>query len=157
VGDLDDVWVFADIYESDLARVHDGQRVEVSVMGVSHPFEGTVDYVASMLDPQTRTARLRCTIKNPGHLLEPEMFGTVRVSVAPVEALALPRAAIVHLAGQSLVFVDRGPAPDGRTRFERRPIVADEGGDAPFVPVEHGLDSGQSVVVKGADGLSTRM
>jgi cobalt-zinc-cadmium efflux system membrane fusion protein len=157
VGDVDDVWVFADIYESDLARVHAGQRVDVSVMSVPRPFEGKIDYVANMLDPQTRTARLRCTIKNPSHLLEPEMLGTVRVSVAPLQALAVPRGAILHLAGQSLVFVDQGPAPDGRTRFERLPIVADESGDAPFVPVEHGLESGQKVVAKGANGLSMRL
>jgi cobalt-zinc-cadmium efflux system membrane fusion protein len=157
VGDLDEVWVFADIYETDLSRVHAGQAVQVSVVGTGKPFAGKVDYVAEMLDPQTRTARLRCTIANPDRLLEPEMYGTVRVAVAPVQALAIPREAILHLAGQALVFVERGPAPDGRTRFERMPVVVDESGDARFVPVEHGLEPGEKVVVKGADALSSRL
>jgi len=157
VGDLDDVWVFADIYETDLARVHAGEHVEVSVVGTGKPYEGKVDYVASMLDPQTRTARLRCTIQNPDHRLEPEMYGTVRVAVKPIQALAIPREAILHLAGQALVFVERGAAPDGRTRFERLPLVVDESGDAPFVPVEHGLERGEKVVAKGAEALSSRL
>jgi cobalt-zinc-cadmium efflux system membrane fusion protein len=157
VGDLDVVWVFADIYEKDLARVHAGQHVDVSVMGSPKPFEGQVDYVADMLDAQTRTARLRCTIANPDHTLEPEMYGTVRVSVAPIQALAVPRSAILHLAGQSLVFVERGPALDGRIRYERLPVVVDESAEGPFVPVEHGLDRGEKVVAQGADALSTRL
>jgi cobalt-zinc-cadmium efflux system membrane fusion protein len=157
VGDLDDVWVFADIHEKDLPRVHAGEHVSVSVTGVADRFEGQVDYVADMLDPQTRTARLRCTILNPAHRLEPEMYGTVRVSVAPIQALAVPRGAIMHLADQSLVFVERGPAPDGRTRYERLPVVVDESGAAPFVPVEHGLEQGDRVVAIGADALSTRL
>jgi cobalt-zinc-cadmium efflux system membrane fusion protein len=157
VGDLDDVWVFADIYETDLARVHAGQRVEVSVVGTGKPFQGKVDYVANMLDPQTRTARLRCSIHNPDHQLEPEMYGTVRVAVAPVQALAVPRGAILHLAGQALVFVERGMAPDGRMRFERLPLVVDESGDMPFVPVEHGLERGDKVVATGAEVLSSRL
>jgi cobalt-zinc-cadmium efflux system membrane fusion protein len=157
VGDLGDVWVFAEVYEMDLARVHAGQHVELSVTGVAKVFEGKIDYVANMLNPQTRTARLRCTIPNPEHSLEPEMYGTVRVSVAPIQALAVPRAAILHLAGQSLVFVEQGLAPDGRTRYERLPIVVDESGEAPFIPVQHGLDRGQRVVTKGGDALSTRL
>jgi membrane fusion protein, heavy metal efflux system len=157
VGDLDDVWVYADVYEKDLARVHAGENVSVSVTGVPQPYQGQVDYVADMLDPQTRTARLRCTIPNPDHRLEPEMYGTVRVNVAAIRALSVPRTAIMHLAGQSLVFVERGPAPDGRMRFERLPVIVDESGEKLFVPVQHGLDRGEKVVAKGAEALSTRL
>lgn len=157
VGDLDDVWVFADIYESDLARVHAGQHVTVSVVGIDRPLEGQVDYLADMLDPQTRTARLRCTIPNPDHRLEPEMYATVRVTVAPLQALSIPRSAILHLAGQSLVFIDRGPAPDGRMRYERLPITIDESGELPFVAVQHGVERGDKVVAAGAEALSVRL
>jgi hypothetical protein len=50
--------------------------------------------------------------------------------------------------------VENGQAPDGRTRFERLPVVVDETVSTPFVPVEHGLDRGQQVVAKGAEKLS---
>jgi hypothetical protein len=85
------------------------------------------------------------------------MYGTVRVAVAPIQALAVPRGAILHLAGQALVFVERGMAPDGRTRFERLPIMVDESGDMPFVPVEHGLERGDKVVATGGEALSSRL
>lgn len=157
VGDVDVLWVFADVYESDLARVHAGLPVDLTVMGITTTFHGTIDYVSDMLDPQTRTARLRCTIPNPDHTLEPEMYGTVRVHVAPVETLAIPRKAILHLGGQQLVFVDRGVSPDGRTRFERLPVTVDESGDNPYVAVQHGLERGDRIAAQGTEALSTKL
>jgi cobalt-zinc-cadmium efflux system membrane fusion protein len=157
VGDLDQVWLYADVYESDLGRVHEGQAIDLTVVGIPTAFRGTIDYLADMLDPQTRTARLRCTIDNPEHKLEPEMYGTVRVHVAPVQALAIPRKSIVHLGDQQLVFVDRGAAPDGRTRFERMPVVADETGADPYVPITHGVDENQRIVVSGGEMLSAKL
>jgi cobalt-zinc-cadmium efflux system membrane fusion protein len=157
IGDLDRVWVMADVYETDLARVHVGAHVEVTVMGLTQPFEGNVEWLADVLDPQTRTARLRCSIANADALLKPEMYGTVRVSVAPGSALAIARSAILHLADLTFVFVDRGPTADGREKFERLPIVADESGPGLWVPVAHGLDRGERVVVQGAQALSARL
>ncbi|HEY1691475.1 MAG TPA: efflux RND transporter periplasmic adaptor subunit [Polyangiaceae bacterium] len=157
VGDVDDVWVYADVYEADLARVHLGQPVDLSVIGIPIVFHGKVDILASMLDPQTRTTRLRTTIPNPEHKLEPEMYGTVRVHVAPIEALSVPKTAILRLGGQQLVFIDRGPAPDGRERFERMPITADEDRDVPFAPVMHGLEKGEKIAVEGAAALNGKL
>lgn len=157
VGDTDLVWLFGAVYETDLSRVTAGAKVEVSVVGLPHAFEGKVDYVSGMLDPQTRTATLRCTIPNPGHELKPEMYGTLRVSVAPIEALAVARSAILHLGGTALVFVDRGTSPDGRERFERLPVSVDESGAGEWVPVKHGVEAGDRVVVKGAEALSSKL
>jgi len=157
IGDLKRVWMLADVYESDLSRVHVGAHVEVTAMGLTQPFEGSVEWVSAVLDPQTRTARLRCSIENPDGLLRPEMYGTVRVSVAPASALAVPPAAIVKLADQPFVFLDRGPAPDGREKFERTPVVADDTGATLWIPVLHGLERGDRVVVQGTTALSARL
>jgi membrane fusion protein, heavy metal efflux system len=157
VGDIDEVWVYADVFQYDLARVHPGQSVDVSVVGLESPFHGTIELLSNMLDPQTRTTRLRCTIANPEHKLKPEMFATVSVHVTPIQALAIPRKAILHLGDHQLVFLDRGPSPDGRTRFERLPIVADETGESPYVPVSHGVQEGEKLVVRGAELLSGRL
>jgi multidrug efflux pump subunit AcrA (membrane-fusion protein) len=137
--------------------VHAQQLVDLTVTGLEGTFHGTIDYVSSMLDPQTRTARLRCTIANPEHALKPEMFGMVRVHVAPVEALAVPRKAILHMAGHQLVFVDHGASPDGRTRFVRLPVDVDETGENPYVEVTHGLERGNRIVVNGVSVLSTKL
>jgi membrane fusion protein, heavy metal efflux system len=155
VGDVENVWVLADVYEADLARVRSGAHVDVNVIGLEQTFQGSVDWISNILDPQTRTARLRCAIPNPQSLLKPEMYGTVRVSATPIPALAIPRTAIVHLGTQTMVFIDRGAAPDGRKRYERLPVAADENRAGEWVSVTHGLNPGELVVVKGTQSLSS--
>jgi cobalt-zinc-cadmium efflux system membrane fusion protein len=151
VGELDHVWVVADVYEMDLGRIKKGARVTVRV--VSYPsriFEGIVDYVAGQLDPTTRTAKMRCTIANDNRDLKPEMYATVSVSVAERKALAIPRSAMLRLGDQTVVFVQMGTAPNGLIRFERRPVAVDEDEGGDYLPVTHGLERGEKIVTAGA-------
>jgi cobalt-zinc-cadmium efflux system membrane fusion protein len=155
VGEDGQVWVMADAFEVDMARVKAGEHVKVST--VAYPgkvFEGVVDWVAGALDPATRTAKVRCTIPNADHQLKPEMFATVSISVAGKQKLAVPRAAIRHLGEQTVVFVPVGTAPDGKLRFERRPVLVDEQEPGDFVPVTRGVDKGEQVVTSGSALLS---
>jgi membrane fusion protein, heavy metal efflux system len=151
IGELDHVWVVADVYEMDLGRVKNGARVTVRV--VSYPnriFEGTVDYVSGQLDPTTRTAKMRCSIANPDRDLKPEMYATVSVSVAERKALAIPRSAMLRLGDQTVVFVQTGTAPNGLIRFERRPVAVDEDEGGDYLPVTHGLERGEKIVTSGS-------
>ena len=155
VGELDRVWVMADIFEMDLARIKVGTKVTVRV--VTYPgkvFEGRVDWVAGALDPQTRTARVRCTFDNPDKLLKPEMYATVQISVEERKALAVPKGAVLRLGDQTVVFVQKGQTPDGKLKFERVPVTVDEGEGSKWLPVTHGIEPGQSVVTSGAILLS---
>ena len=158
VGELDRVWVLADVYEVDLARVEVGARVSVSV--VAYPdvtFDGKVDWVPGALDPATHTMRVRCTFENPGRQLKPEMYATVRISVPGRSTLAVPRTAIVRLGEQQVVFVER-EAHDGAFHFERMPVeVDDPGGPRALVRVEHGLEVGMRVVTSGAEVIAGMM
>jgi cobalt-zinc-cadmium efflux system membrane fusion protein len=151
VGELDHVWVMADVYEMDLARVKPGAKVTVKV--IAYPgkvFEGKVDWVSGALDPASRTARVRCTFANPDRLLKPEMYATVAISVEEKRALALPKGAVLRLGDQTVVFVETGRTPDGRMKFERLPVKVDEGEGSQWLIVEHGLTKGMSVVTQGA-------
>jgi membrane fusion protein, heavy metal efflux system len=151
VGDDSTVWVMADAFEVDLARVKPGEAVKVSA--VAYPgkvFEGTVDWVSGALDPATRTARVRCTIPNPDHQLKPEMFTTVSISVPGKQKLSVPRAAVRHLGDQTVVFVPLGQTPDCKFRFERRPVLVDEQEPGDFVPVTRGVEKGEQVVTIGS-------
>ncbi len=155
VGELDRVWVIADVYEMDIARVRVGSKVVVKVVAYSGKvFDGKVDWVSGTLDPVTRTAKVRCTFDNPDRLLKPEMYATVQIAVEERLALAIPRDALLRLGDQTVVFVHVGNAPDGRLRFERVPVAVDEGEGSKWVPVAHGLEKGQRVVMKGAILLS---
>jgi len=155
IGELDRVWVLAEVFEMDIARVKMGSKAVVRVVAYPNKvFEGKVDYVSGSLDPQTRTAKIRCTFDNPDRLLKPEMYATVNVSVEERRALAIPHSAVLRLGEQTVVFVDRGNAPDGRHRFERLPVQVDEGEASTWIPVTHGLDKGTKIVTKGAILLS---
>jgi cobalt-zinc-cadmium efflux system membrane fusion protein len=151
IGELDYVWAVADVFEMDLGRIKKGSRVTVRV--VTYPgrvFTGTVDWVSGQLDPNTRTAKVRCTIDNKDRALKSEMYATVSISVAERKALAIPRGAMLRLGDQTVVFVETGAAPNGQIRFERRPVAVDEDEGGDFLPVTHGLERGDKIVTSGA-------
>jgi cobalt-zinc-cadmium efflux system membrane fusion protein len=157
VGELDKVWVLADLYEMDISRVHVGTPADVTV--VAYPgqvFKGRVDWVSGMLDPSTRTAKVRCTFDNPERLLRPEMYATMQISVDQKRALAIPRNALLRLGEYKVVFVEVSDEP-GRVRFQRVPVDVDEGEGSPWLEVKHGLESGQKVVVNGTILLSQKL
>jgi len=75
VADLSQVWVKLDAYESDLPWIRYGQAVEFSTE--AHPgetFKGWIAFIAPMLDPETRTVKVRVNVPNPEGRLKPEMF-----------------------------------------------------------------------------------
>jgi membrane fusion protein, heavy metal efflux system len=155
IGELDRVWVIADVFEMDLGRVKKGAAVTIKV--VAYPdkiFSGVVDWMSDLLDPTSRTAKVRCAIANPGRDLKPEMYATVSIAVAGQSALAVLHTAVLRIADQTVVFVEEGTTPDGRKRFVRRivAIADEEGGD--LVPVLHGLSAGERVVTSGGILLS---
>lgn len=155
IGEIDEVWVLADVFEMDLGRVRVSAPATVHVVSYpDHIFNGTVDWVSASLDPVSHTARVRCDIKNPDRMLRPEMYASVSIQAPGKRALAIPRTAILRLGDQTVVFVQAGAAPGERLRFERRPIAVseDEGGD--FLPVTHGMTEGDKVVTSGAILLS---
>lgn len=155
VGELDRVWLLADVYEMDLARVKVGSKVSVKV--VAYPerkFEGKLDWISGTLDKDTRTIKVRCTFDNADRALKPEMYATVSISVEERKALALPRNAVLRMGDQTVIFVQDGKAPDGRLKFERKPVAVDEGEGGQWLPVSHGVEKGALVVVGGGVLLS---
>ena len=157
VGEIDKVWVIADLYEMDIARVHVGTPADVSVVTYKGKiFKGQVDWVSGMLDPATRTAKVRCTFDNPDKLLRPEMYATVQISVDQTRALAIPRNALLRLGEYKVVFIEVSDEP-GRVRFQRMPVDVDEGESSQWLEVKHGLEKDQKIVVSGAILLSQKL
>lgn len=157
VGELDRVWVLADLYEMDIARVKVGSKVAVKIVTYKdRVFQGTVDWVSGMLDSTTRTAKVRCTLDNAERLLKPEMYATVQISVEERKAIAIPRSSILRLGETTVVFIQVGES-DGKVRFERVPVTVDEGESSNWLVVQHGLELGQKVVTSGAILLSAKL
>jgi membrane fusion protein, heavy metal efflux system len=154
IGDIDRVWIWGDLYERDLGRVKRSQPVTIS--SIAYPgrsVAGTVDFVSDALDKDTHTARLRCAVPNPDHLLKPEMYVTLTIETERKEALTIPATAVVRSADRRIVYVRDGKTQDGRTRFRERSVDLGEGDDG-WVAVNSGLEAGESVVVSGSILLS---
>lgn len=81
ISDMQDVWVLANVYETDIARVKENNAVQV--IPVAYPdktFTGRIDKISQVLDPQSKAMKVRITLANPDHLLKPEMFTKIVVN-----------------------------------------------------------------------------
>lgn len=155
VGELDPVWVLADVFEMDVPRVRVGASVAASVIAwPGRQFAGKIEWVSDELDPSSRTAVARATIANADKALKPGMFATIRIDTDGKPALAVPKSAVVRLGDQTAVFLDRGTTPDGRRRFERKLVTIDDDDSGDLWEITHGIVPGDPVVSSGAVFLS---
>jgi cobalt-zinc-cadmium efflux system membrane fusion protein len=155
VGELDHVWVLADVYEMDTARVKVGSRVAIKLFAFpGKVFPAKVEWVSGTLDPSTRTAKVRCVLDNPDRSLKPEMYATLFISVDERKSLAIPRSALLRLGEQTSVFVERGKTADGRHVYARVPVTVDESEGGKWIPISHGLERGTKIVTEGSILLS---
>jgi cobalt-zinc-cadmium efflux system membrane fusion protein len=151
VGELDPVWVMADVFEMDLSRVKVKNPVHVTAIAYpEQPITGQVDWVSGSLDPTTHTAKIRCTLPNKDHLLKPEMYATVFIDIGGPTQLAVPRTALLRLGDQMVVYTHTGQTPKGMLRFTRKQVVAQDEEPGDMVAVTAGLAPGEQVVTKGA-------
>jgi membrane fusion protein, heavy metal efflux system len=153
VADLSAVWVVGNVPEKDVQFIRKDQKVDVIVSAYPHAIiPGTITYLGDVLDPATRTMRLRVTVLNPDLLLKPEMFATVLVYAALIpDALTVPIAAVQNGLTGKMVFVRRGTSD-----FEVRTVkVGSEQGE--MVTVLEGVSAGEQVVTKGSFMLKSEM
>lgn len=142
IVDLSTVWVLADVYESDMARLRLGQAAQVtSASAPGRTWPGRVTFVSPVLDPASRTAKVRIEIANPDNSLKPDMYANVLLQQAGSEVLVVPDSAVLQTGTRSVLFVARGTG-----QFEPREVVtgAKTGG---FVEIKSGVAAGETVVV----------
>jgi Cu(I)/Ag(I) efflux system membrane fusion protein len=141
--DLSRVWVLADAYETDLGKVKEGTPATLALKAFpNRKFEGRVAFVDPILDPKTRTAKVRVEVRNDSGELKPDMFGEVVFRGASREALRIPPDAVIESGTQSVVFVALG---DGR--FQPREVRLGERGPD-WAEVVSGLEKGDGVVTR---------
>ena len=141
ITDLSEVWVLADAHESDLPRVRLGTPVTLTLEAVpNRTFTGKASFIEPVLDPKTRTVKVRLAFANPRGELRPEMFGDVVFHSRPHQGLRVPVDSVIDSGDRKVVFVALG---DGR--FEPRQVIAgDLAGD--LLEVTQGLEAGEQVV-----------
>lgn len=153
VADLSTVWVIGDLYQKDIASVRRGQEAQITTETYpGETFIGRITHVSDMLDPSSRTAKVRCEVPNRDGRLKLQMFVTMGIPTATAhDALVVPAAAVQQVDDESVVFVQTGD-----DTFEKRVVKAGVG-TAGWVPVLVGLKAGERVVTAGGFMLKSKL
>lgn len=146
VADLSTVWVGASVQEKDLAAVFVGQTTTIALNAYAgESFSGTVRYVAQVLDPDTRTVKVRIVLDNSSGRLRPGMFARVVFSGPAHNSPVVPAAALVQDGFNTRVFVEQSP-------WAFAPRVVKTGARLEGqVEITDGLKAGERIVVR--DGI----
>jgi len=143
IADLSKIWVFADIYESELPLVKPGQHADIILPFVGDKqISGTVSILYPYVDPRTRTVKARIDLDNSDLDLRPDMYVNVRLKTQPLkDALAIPAEAVINSGEKQTVIVRD---PDGR--FEPRLVKTGMLGDDGYLQIKEGVTADEVVV-----------
>ena len=110
ISQLSDVWVLANVYETDINKVK--EKDTVSVTTIAYPdtvYKATIDKVYNVLDPLSRVMKIRVKLNNPNYLLKPDMYGNVVVNYAePRKMLTISSSALVFDNSNNYVLIYNG-------------------------------------------------
>ncbi len=142
ISDMKNVWVNANVFEADISKVAEGN--EVDIRSLSYPdktFKGTIDKISQVLDPQSKTMKVRVVLDNKDMLLKPDMFVRVHVySSGSSQSMCVPAAALLAQDGRTYVVAYNGPEDIQIAEV----TVLKSVGDKTFIKTE--LKPGQRVV-----------
>ena len=146
IADLDELQVLADLYERDLALVKEGQSAVVKVEAYPDvDFPAKVTAIGDIVDPATRTIKVRAQVNNDAHKLKPEMFARLELDVSgAAKFLAVPREAVVAIDGRQFVYV----VESGNRYIKREVKIVNISPEQ--VRILDGLAQGERIVTKGA-------
>ncbi|MDD5170166.1 MAG: efflux RND transporter periplasmic adaptor subunit [Syntrophales bacterium] len=140
IANLSQLWIIADIYEYELSVIRVGQPVSVSLSYFpGRVWSSRIDYIYPVFSGDTRTAKVRLSLSNPGNLLKPQMFTNVEIRIDLGKKLSIPDSAVMDTGRGQVVYVDRGNGI-----FEPREIQTGIRADG-AVEVLRGLKAGEKV------------
>ena len=148
ISDISTVWVLVNVYQGEVAYVHTGDSVEIATDAYPDTFHGKISYIASALDPSTRTLQARIVTQNPGKKLKKDMYVTASVNAGAVaNALTVPDAAVLRDAeNQPFVYVQ---STVKQNEFARRSVQLGES-HAGRTQITEGLKEAEHVVGDGS-------
>ena len=143
IADLSAIWLEGEVFEQDLPAVRLGLAVRAEFTALPGDVRtGRITYIYPTIDPQTRTARIRVALPNPGLRLKPGMYATIRFTAPGAATLSVPRSAVLSTGERNLVFVRTGG------RFVPR-LVTVGGATDDRIEIRSGLARGDTVVASG--------
>jgi Cu(I)/Ag(I) efflux system membrane fusion protein len=143
LGTLDPIWITADLFEVDLARVHVGQELDaVATAFPDQVFKGIIARVSPNVDPATHTLQIRCEVHNPGLKLKPQMLARIKIVTSAGSAMLVPQDALVFETDSYYAYVDVGNG-----RLDRRKVTIASWAERGSARVLSGLAVGDRVVI----------
>lgn len=144
IAEINDVWVSANVYESDISRIT--PKMEAEVRTFSYPdsiFKGHIDKIYNILDPQTRTMKVRIKLNNLGYLLKPEMNATIGLKYNEgINMLAVPSSAVIFDKSKSYIMIFKD-----KYNIETREVEIYKQGTS-VTYISKGLKDGEKVISK---------
>ncbi|HWK07274.1 MAG TPA: efflux RND transporter periplasmic adaptor subunit [Puia sp.] len=142
ISDLKNVWVQANVYESNISLIHLGDNVDVSTLAYpGKVFKGRIDKVMNVLDPASKVMKLRVVLPNPDYVLKPEMYASITVNNKENrQCLSVPSHAVIFDHSQYYVLVFNSKSDVKITPVQ----VINTVGDKTFIAA--GVNNGDKVI-----------
>ena len=147
VVDLSTVWIVANLYEKDFARVRVGDRATIATPAYpDRRIQGRISYIDPQVSPESRTAKVRVEVSNPRYELRLGMLAEAQIQAAtPTSVTLVPRTAVQNVGDRLFVYIAK---PNATDQFVEREIRVGQ----PFgerIQVVSGLVAGDRVVTEG--------
>ncbi len=144
IADLSAVWLLVEAYDRDFPFIYEGQEAEfITKAYPGESFSGEVVFIDPVVNPRTRTVRLRMEADNTGGRLKPGMDGTAELLYKSADKLSIPAAAPLITGRRTVVYVEKSPLAYSL----REVVLGPRYGD--YYPVISGLEEGEKVVARG--------
>ncbi len=144
LADLSRVWVYLDVYERDLPYVHLNHTVLLQTEAYpNEQFTGTVTFIDPVVNPETRTVRVRSEFPNPGGKLKPQMYVRAEIHAPRTTGLTIPASAVLYTGTRTIVWVEVQ-----ENVFEPRDVTLGTKSEE-RVEILSGLQDGDMVVTSG--------
>jgi cobalt-zinc-cadmium efflux system membrane fusion protein len=148
IADLTQVWVLSDVYENDLGEVHLGDTADIRLNAYpDRVFHGTVVDISRVLDPATRSAKVRIVLANGDGSLRPGMFAVATFRSRKSQSrIVVPSAAVIRLQDKDWVFRKEGPKQFRRVEVHTQAANLDN-----VQQIQDGLKAGQEIVANALE------
>jgi Cu(I)/Ag(I) efflux system membrane fusion protein len=144
VADLSVVWIYFDVYEQEIRFIKRGQ--EVAFAAESYPgerFTGRVTFIDPVMNPDTRTVRVRTEVSNSSGKLKPQMFVRASVTIQIPSSLVVPRSAVLSTGSRTVLWIETES-----NVFEPRAVTTGAAGEG-MIQILSGLKEGELVAATG--------
>ena len=151
IADLSAVWVTSDVPETAIRFIKRGEPVKIELAAYpGETFKGRVALISDMVDPQTRTIKVRAELANADGRLKPEMFGKIQLTVQTELRPTVPTSAIIAADGKTLVWRE-----NRKGAFQKVAVITGaQVGDR--IAITEGLSAKDRIVVDGVMLLTSK-